>query len=103
MRGIGARIRAARELTQCIAAAEAEMSVRVIPYGDLVQKAGGKDEPRVLVNYLRHEATQYESLCDRHPRAHAAIKCRALDIIADAYPYLREECDRQAEELLAAT
>ena len=103
LRGIRRRIREAREIAQSAAAATAEISVAVLPYPDLVRSAGGRDAARVLVNHLRHAATPYERLLREYPRAHGVLKRRTLDAIADAYPYLREECDRQAEGLLVAT
>ena len=103
LRGIHGRIRAAQELAQCADAATAEISVAVLTYPDLVRSAGGKEDPRVLVNHLRHTATPYERLLREYPRARNALKRRVNDAIADAYPYLREACDRQAWELLPAT
>ena len=103
LEGIGPRIREARELSQSMAAATVEISVPVLSHLDLVRSAGGRDEPRRLVNHLRHEHTPYESLLDTYPRARDATKRRTLGAIADVYPNLREECDRQAEELRAAT
>ena len=103
LRGIRRRIREAREIAQSAAAATAEISVAVLPYPDLVRSAGGRDVARVLVNHLRHAATPYERLLREYPRAHGVLKRRTLDAIADAYPYLREECDRQAEEIRSAT
>ena len=103
LRGIGGRIREAQELAQCADAATAEISVAVLTYPDLVRSAGGTKDPHVLVNRLRHTATPYESLLREYPRARNALKRRVNDAIADAYPYLREECERQAGELLPAT
>ena len=98
-----ARIREGRELAQSAAAATAEVPVAVLSYHDLVRSAGGRGDTRVLVNYLRHEATPYHRLLRKFPRARAALKRKTLDAIAAAYPYLREECERQADALLAAT
>ena len=103
LRGIGGRIRAAQELAQCAEAATAAISVAVLSYPDLVHSAGGKEAPRVLVNHLRHTATPYERLLREYPRARNALKRRANDAIADAYPYLREECERQAKRIRPAT
>lgn len=104
LHGIRRRIREAREIAQSAAAATAEISVAVLPYPDLVRSAGGTEVPRILVNYLRHAATPYERLLREYPRAaYGALKRRTLDAIADAYPYLREECDRQSEEIRSAT
>ena len=96
---IGPRIREARELSQSMAAATVEISVPVLSHRDLVRSAGGRDEPRRLVNHLRHEHTPYESLLGLYPQARGATKRRTLGAIADVYPYLSEECDRQADAL----
>lgn len=98
-----ARIREGQELAQSTAAATTTVSVAVLSYPDLVRSAGGRGDVRTLVNYLRHEATPYDRLLDKFPRARAVLKRKTLDAIAVAYPCLREECERQADELLVAT
>lgn len=56
---------------------------------------------RLAVNYLRHECTDYDSDLDRlHGRvgrqeAAAMVRRTVLDAIADAYPTLADECERQ--------
>ena len=58
---------------------------------------------RIMVNYLRHERTSYD-----HDlwatggeigvwEARTLIRAKVYKAIADAYPYLVEECERQAE------
>lgn len=103
LRGIGERIREARELAQCAEAARAEMSVALLPYPDLVRSAGGRKEAWFLVNHLRHAATPYDALRREYPLARDMLKRRALDAIADAYPDLRAECDRQAGAIRSPT
>ena len=59
---------------------------------------------RITVNYLRHQTTQY----DEHLRqlfgkvgkadAHALLKERVLDSIAEEYPWLCKECWRQLDK-----
>lgn len=56
---------------------------------------------RIQVNYLRHNETQYDSqlaaLYGKIGKKEAidSIRERIYDAIAEAYPFLREECDRQ--------
>lgn len=58
---------------------------------------------RIAVNYLRHCLTDYErQLCRFVGRvgqaeAYQKIKCKVLDAIARAYPWLAAECERQME------
>ena len=59
---------------------------------------------RIRVNYLRHELTEYENhflgvagkvgAGDAYPE----IKQKVLDAIAEVYPKLRAECNRQAQQ-----
>ena len=63
--------------------------------------ADGTFLDRIAVNFLRHECTRYEALLDdaggRIGRAEAevAIRQKVLRCIAEAYPYLAAECERQ--------
>ena len=56
---------------------------------------------RWMVNFLRHHATNYDSAIDSlfrrvgKQRAYVLLKSRTLDSIAQAYPYLADECRRQ--------
>lgn len=56
---------------------------------------------RIQVNYLRHNETQYDSqlaaLYGKIGKKEAidSIRERIYDAIAEDYPFLREECDRQ--------
>jgi hypothetical protein len=56
---------------------------------------------RISVNYLRHELTMYEHELDRlygrvgGEEAYHAIRDKVLEAIAEAYPFLVEECQRQ--------
>lgn len=56
---------------------------------------------RLAVNYLRHKHTAYDKVmrrqCDIYRKA--AYRDMVLSVIADAYPYLSEECDRQKSVL----
>jgi hypothetical protein len=58
---------------------------------------------RLAVNFLRHEATDYEDRLDATfgrvgaAQAYPAIVARVLDAIAAAYPWLAEECTRQKQ------
>lgn len=55
------------------------------------------------VNYIRHELTRYEKLLDQirglvgTRDIYTVIKGKILDKIASAYPWLKDECDRQKE------
>ena len=55
------------------------------------------------VNYIRHELTRYEKLLDQirglvgTRDIYTVIKGEILDKIATAYPWLKDECDRQKE------
>ena len=59
---------------------------------------------RWAVNYLRHVETEYDWLLDRVTgrvgvdEGRRLIRKRILDAIADRYPYLAQECSRQARE-----
>ena len=58
------------------------------------------------VNYIRHELTRYEKLLDQirglvgTRDIYTVIKGEILDKIATAYPWLKDECDRQKEVIL---
>ena len=58
------------------------------------------------VNYIRHELTRYEKLLDQirglvgTRDIYMVIKGEILDKIATAYPWLKDECDRQKEVIL---
>lgn len=58
------------------------------------------------VNYIRHELTRYEKLLDQirglvgTRDIYTVIKGEILDKIASAYPWLKDECDRQKEVIL---
>lgn len=59
---------------------------------------------RIEVNYLRHERSDYEARLDSlfgqvgRRKAGAVVRNRILDAIADVYPHLDAECDRQRAE-----
>ena len=56
---------------------------------------------RITVNYIRHNLTRYDGLLRRlkgkqaKEEAHEIIQRRVFEAIAEHYPDLREECDRQ--------
>lgn len=58
---------------------------------------------RITVNYLRHEMTIYEPELDRMSgltgsvKARLLLKERILDQIAEVYPFLESECERQKD------
>lgn len=62
------------------------------------------DEERLMVNYLRHQQTNYDRLLDTTYRrigtveAKAAIREKVFGAIADANPELRGECMRQLRD-----
>ena len=67
---------------------------------------GHKDIKRTCVNFLRHECTEYDEhlyqLIGRVGRdeGYILIKSKVLGLIADKYPFLKKECNKQKEELL---
>lgn len=90
--------------------------VRLIPYGNLqdaaklhhyelrrrnmVRDAGKEPNPFVLerwmVNYARHALTDYDQQChDLDQDRYVELRTATLDAIADTYPPLRHECERQ--------
>jgi hypothetical protein len=64
-------------------------------------------QERICVNYLRHQLTGYERALDeikglpgaKHD-AYLEIKSKVLDAIAEAYPWLASECNRQHGEAI---
>lgn len=56
---------------------------------------------RITVNYIRHHLTRYDDLLESQygklgkQEALEIIQIRIFQAIADAYPTLRDECDRQ--------
>lgn len=67
------------------------------------QSADDNTKQRWAVNYVRHNLTCYdETLYDIRgkvgvDRAYCSYKCAVLDKIAEAYPELAEECERQKD------
>jgi hypothetical protein len=59
---------------------------------------------RWQVNYIRHELTCYDDICEQlawhvgKTQAHRLLKNRVLAVIAQTYPKFREECERQMLE-----
>jgi hypothetical protein len=60
---------------------------------------------RITVNFLRHCTTAYERLLDETwgkvgaENAYGLIRARVLAAIADAYPELQSECERQVKKM----
>jgi len=60
---------------------------------------------RIAVNYLRHCLTHYEDMLYSvsgnfgADRIRITIKSKILNVIAEAYPYLKEECISQGGEI----
>ena len=68
-----------------------------------------KDAPasfihRIEVNFLRHEATMYDAELEEYAgstgvrEAVDMVRERVYEVIADEYPHLKKECERQLEE-----
>lgn len=61
---------------------------------------------RITVNMLRHEFTNYENeLCDIFGKIGVAegylmLKTKVLNKIAEVYPFLKNECERQKTEMI---
>src|SRR5262249_36768559 len=59
---------------------------------------------RITVNYIRHELTSYDGLLQNArgkvgvDLAQEEIADKVFDAIADAYPWLADECYRQLDE-----
>ena len=96
-RPLRARMAEAREISASIVPIE----LAPVTLNEAIRSLGGTNDHRRIVNHLRHCASNYEDLVSRHP--HDVIKRRALMQIGERYPTLREECERQADALLAAT
>ena len=67
----------------------------------------GADEDTIRrweVNHIRHHLTSYDMACSSldgrtgKNEAHYILKGKVLDRIAEVYPHLAEECERQKEE-----
>jgi len=63
---------------------------------------------RISVNYLRHCCTKYEETLESmfgkigNKEGYKLLKVRTLEAIGVMYPYLRDECVRQEEEMRKA-
>ena len=87
-----------------------EISASIVPIklapvtlSEAVRSLGGNDDPRRIVNHLRHRASNYDALTKGRPRAvRDVIKRRALAQIGERHPSLRAECEQQADALPAA-
>lgn len=101
--GAGYRLKARRAEAQEISAAIVTIALNPVTLNEAVRSLGGNDAPRRIVNYLRHHASNYDALIKRYPRARNVIKRRALALIGERHPSLREECERQADALPAVT
>ena len=72
-------------------------------YGDAHEHSDPLFLDRICVNYLRHQACQYEQKLEGifgkvgASEAYLQIKFKVLDSIARAYDYLADECGRQKE------
>jgi len=61
---------------------------------------------RIMVNYIRHNLTSYENLLEElknkvgKDKAYMKLKKKILEKIAEVYPMLKDECNRQMIELI---
>ena len=120
-RQLAARGRALAKKKEAVAAAEAlELRIEPEPWQDMQDKAiahfNGRlrrsQSPasrktsaarldRLTVNYLRHQQTSYEEELKEFKgvvgvgEAYLVVRNRILDLIAETYPQLRTECERQ--------
>ena len=123
-RQIAARTRALAKKKEAVAAAQAlELSIVPEPWQDMQDKAIAhfnsrlrrSQSPasrttskarldRLTVNYLRHKQTSYEEELKDFKgvvgvgEAYLVVRNRILDLIAETYPQLRTECERQKFE-----
>ncbi|MDM7988933.1 hypothetical protein [Arthrobacter sp. zg-Y877] len=120
-RQLAARERALVKKKAAVAVAES-LELRIVPepWESMQRKAiehfngrlRGKQSPaslstapsrlnRLTVNYLRHQQTSYEEELKEFKgvvgvgEAYLVVRNRILDLIADTYPQLKAECDRQ--------
>lgn len=124
-RQIAARSRALEKKREAVAVAE-NLQLRISTTASLAEvrerslrhynsRPQGKRKPatlasppsllnRLAVNYLRHEQTSYEDELKAFKgvvgvgEAYLIVRNRILDLIAQAYPALKPECDRQKFE-----
>ncbi len=89
-RPLKARMAEAREISASIVPIELAPAT----LDEAIRSLGGTNDPRRIVNHLRHHASNYDALIKRRPRD--VIKRRTLALIGERYPALREECERQA-------
>jgi hypothetical protein len=60
---------------------------------------------RICVNYLRHKQEDYDNSLNKikgktgRKHGYAAVKTKVLDVIAEKYPYLKDECERQKTKM----
>lgn len=99
--GAGRRLKARKAEAQEISASIVPVTLDPVTLSEAVRSLGGNGDHRVIVNHLRHRASNYDALIKRHPRD--VIKRRVLRLIGERLPALREECDRQAEEIRSTT
>ncbi|MBO0895125.1 hypothetical protein [Arthrobacter sunyaminii] len=123
-RQIAARTRALAKRKEAVAAAQAlELTIVPEPWQEMQDKAIAhfnsrlrrSQSPasrstskarldRLTVNYLRHKQTSYEEELKEFKgvvgvgEAYLVVRNRILDLIADTYPQLRDECERQKFE-----
>lgn len=95
-RPLKARMAEAREISASIVPIE----LAPVTLNEAIRSLGGNNDPRRIVNHLRHRASNYEELISRYSRD--MIKRRTLAEIGERHPSLRTECERQADELLVA-
>ena len=74
-------------------------------YDSNPEEASEETIQRWMVNYIRHCLTQYDKALDANfgkvgsSKAYLKLKLAVLDKIAEAYPYLKGECNRQKQRL----
>lgn len=93
---------------------EAELRIRAIEHYkylwkdtafmlESVQNASNEQVQQWMVNYVRHELTGYDdALLDvsrNVPAGYQLLKNAVLCKIADAYPFLRNECEKQVDNI----
>ena len=91
---------------------EAELQVRAIEHYkslwkdtafmlESVRKASNEQLEQWMVNYVRHELTGYDGalleISRTVPAGYQLLKNAVLCKIAEAYPFLRNECEKQKD------
>lgn len=96
-----------KRLRKLAVASYEDIEMERCSYG--IPRTVDKDAPasfihRIEVNFLRHEATLYDEELEEYAGSTGVrdavdmVRERVYEVIADEYPHLKKECERQLEE-----